>query len=199
MLGLGKKSEKQLWNAFFASSVEIEGSLRFTGLLNIDGRLKGAIIAKGMLVTGTSAHVEGDIYVENLVLSGSVIGNIHATGEVHLNQTAVVKGNINYHTLSIVPGAVHEGNSHFFSEEERVELTERIQAEIASIERTEGGAEEKKPKKKAGREEKEPQVGPREPAEAVLTSDEPLDLDGKAAMSSESAVRQLNMLNDSAS
>jgi cytoskeletal protein CcmA (bactofilin family) len=140
-----KKSQsgKQVWNAFFASSVEIEGSLRFSGLLNIDGRLTGAIVAKGMLVTGTNARIVGDIFVENLILSGTVIGNIYATGEVHLNHTAHVSGNINYHTLSIVPGAVLEGSSHQFSEKERVILMDKIQAELAVPEEDEFQAEEK--------------------------------------------------------
>ncbi|MDR2442635.1 MAG: polymer-forming cytoskeletal protein [Deltaproteobacteria bacterium] len=124
------KSSKHVWNAFFASSVEIEGSLRFTGLLNIDGQLTGAIIAKGMLVTGVNAKISGDIFVENLILSGTVLGNIFATGEVHLNNTAKVVGSINYTSLSIVPGAVHEGNSHLFSPSERDELASRIQAEL---------------------------------------------------------------------
>jgi cytoskeletal protein CcmA (bactofilin family) len=128
------KPGKQEWNAFFAKRVEIEGTLRFTGLLNIDGRLKGAVVAKGMLVTGSQASIEGDIFVENLILSGSVTGNIYAYGEVHLNQSARVIGNINYNTISIVPGAVLEGNSHLLSEDERVELLDKIQAEISGLE-----------------------------------------------------------------
>jgi cytoskeletal protein CcmA (bactofilin family) len=124
------KSTKHVWNAFFSSSVDIEGSLRFTGLLNIDGNLNGAIVAHGMLVTGVNATIVGDIFVENLILSGTVRGNIYVTGEVHLNNTAKVVGNINYSSLSIVPGAVHEGNSHLFSAAERDELLTRIQAEL---------------------------------------------------------------------
>ncbi|MDR0620829.1 MAG: polymer-forming cytoskeletal protein [Deltaproteobacteria bacterium] len=124
------KLGKHVWNAFFASSVEIEGSLRFSGLLNIDGNLTGAIVAKGMLVTGNNATVTGDIFVENLIISGTVKGNIYATGEVHLNNTAKVIGNINYNSLSIIPGAFHEGNSHFFTDQEREELTARIHEEL---------------------------------------------------------------------
>ncbi|MDR2455019.1 MAG: polymer-forming cytoskeletal protein [Deltaproteobacteria bacterium] len=126
------KSSKHVWNAFFSSSVEIEGSLRFTGLLNIDGHLTGAIVAHGMLVTGVNAVINGDVFVENLILSGTVHGNIYVTGEVHLNNTAKVVGNVNYSSLSIVPGAVHEGNSHLFTEGERIELLKRIQAEIGN-------------------------------------------------------------------
>jgi cytoskeletal protein CcmA (bactofilin family) len=141
MFGSNKKNRgKQEWNAFFANNVEIEGSLRFTGLLNIDGRLKGAIVAKGMLVTGTNADIEGDVFVEDLILSGSIRGNIHATGEVHLNQSAKVIGNINYNTLSISPGAVHEGNSHLFTEEERVELSNKIMAENSAVSKTDENA-----------------------------------------------------------
>ncbi|MDR1165127.1 MAG: polymer-forming cytoskeletal protein [Deltaproteobacteria bacterium] len=140
---------KQQWNAFFSDSVEIEGTLRFTGLLNIDGRLKGAIVAKGMLVTGSNANVHGDVFVENLILSGSVTGNIFATGEVHLNQSAKVLGNINYQTLSIVPGALHEGNSHRFTEEERIELIAKIQTEIGALEEGENNGEKSVPSRKA--------------------------------------------------
>jgi cytoskeletal protein CcmA (bactofilin family) len=130
MFGKKDKAGKHVWNAFFSSSVEIEGSLRFTGLLNIDGNLTGAIVAHGMLVTGVNATINGDMFVENLILSGTVHGNIYVTGEVHLNNTAKVVGNINYSSLSIVPGAVHEGNSHLFTPEERDELLSRIQDEI---------------------------------------------------------------------
>jgi cytoskeletal protein CcmA (bactofilin family) len=137
------KPGKQVWNAFFANSVEIEGSLRFSGLLNIDGHLTGAIVAKGMLVTGAKARIVGDIFVENLILSGTVIGNIFATGEVHLNHTAHVNGNSNYNTLSIVPGAVHEGNSHLFSEKERLTLLEKIQAELTASDELDFSPEEK--------------------------------------------------------
>jgi cytoskeletal protein CcmA (bactofilin family) len=141
----GGKPGKQIWNAFFANSVEIEGSLRFSGLLNIDGHLTGAIVAKGMLVTGSQARIVGDIFVENLMLSGTVIGNIFATGEVHLNHTANVTGNINYNTLSIVPGAVHEGNSHLFSEKERLTLMDKIQAELSPADDLDASLAEKPP------------------------------------------------------
>ncbi|MDR0355640.1 MAG: polymer-forming cytoskeletal protein [Deltaproteobacteria bacterium] len=143
----GKKSKngklgKHVWNAFFASSVEIEGSLRFSGLLNIDGNLTGAIVAKGMLVTGAHSVISGDIFVENLIISGTIKGNIFATGEVHLNNSAKVYGNINYSSISIIPGAFHEGNSHFFSEAEREELLARIHAEL----HLPYGDDDKKPK-----------------------------------------------------
>jgi cytoskeletal protein CcmA (bactofilin family) len=153
------KLGKHVWNAFFASSVEIEGSLRFSGLLNIDGNLTGAIVAKGMLVTGTNATITGDIFVENLIISGTVRGNIYATGEVHLNNTAKVIGNINYNSLSIIPGAFHEGNSHFFSDEEREELTARIHAELRLPYDGEGQPQGK------GKKGKEPKQLP-EPVEA---------------------------------
>jgi cytoskeletal protein CcmA (bactofilin family) len=165
------KLGKHVWNAFFASSVEIEGSLRFSGLLNIDGNLTGAIVAKGMLVTGTNATITGDIFVENLIISGTVKGNIYATGEVHLNNTAKVIGNINYCSLSIIPGAFHEGNSHFFSEEEREELTARIHAELRLPYDNEGQDKGK------GRKGKETRTLP-EPIEAKVSLSAPEDAGG---------------------
>jgi cytoskeletal protein CcmA (bactofilin family) len=118
-------------------------AVSFSGLLNIDGNLTGAIVAKGMLVTGTNAKISGDIFVENLIISGTVTGNIYATGEVHLNNSAKVVGNINYNSLSIVPGAIHEGNSHLFTDTERDELTARIHAELGLSDKQEDGQNSK--------------------------------------------------------
>ncbi|MDR2725986.1 MAG: polymer-forming cytoskeletal protein [Candidatus Adiutrix sp.] len=107
--------------SYFAAGVTLSGRLCFNGVIRLDGRLQGEIISSGTLVVEETAVIIGEILVENIVLSGTVYGNIRASKHVQLNATAKVFGHIDYGELSI-EGAVHEGSSHKFSAEETSEL-----------------------------------------------------------------------------
>jgi cytoskeletal protein CcmA (bactofilin family) len=107
--------------SYFAAGVTLKGRLCFNGVIRLDGRLQGEIISSGTLVVEETAVIIGEILVENIVLSGTVYGNIRASKHVQLNATAKVFGHIDYGELSI-EGAVHEGSSHKFSAEETAEL-----------------------------------------------------------------------------
>jgi len=107
--------------SYFAAGVTLRGRLCFNGVIRLDGRLQGEIISSGTLVVEETAVIIGDILVENIVLSGTVYGNIRASKHVQLNATAKVFGHIDYGELSI-EGAVHEGSSHKFNADELAEL-----------------------------------------------------------------------------
>lgn len=105
------KKKKNPGYSYFSSDVTLEGRLCFTGIVRLDGRINGEIISTGTLVVEETAIINGDILVENIILSGTVYGNIQASKQVQLNSTAKVFGHINYGELSI-EGAMHEGSSH---------------------------------------------------------------------------------------
>ncbi|MDR2946499.1 MAG: polymer-forming cytoskeletal protein [Candidatus Adiutrix sp.] len=111
------KKKKNPGYSYFSSDVTLEGRLCFTGSVRIDGRVNGEIISTGLLVVEATAIITGDILVENIILSGTVYGNIQASKQVQLHSTAKVYGHINYGELSI-EGALHEGSSHKLSAEE---------------------------------------------------------------------------------
>ncbi|UQZ88769.1 hypothetical protein C4J81_05940 [Deltaproteobacteria bacterium Smac51] len=103
--------------SYFASGVSLSGRLCFNGIIRLDGRVKGEIISSGTLVVEETAVISGNIMVENIILSGTVHGNIKAAKQIHLNATAKVYGDLHYGELSI-EGAVHEGKSHKLTAEE---------------------------------------------------------------------------------
>ena len=107
--------------SYFAAGVTLRGRLCFNGVIRLDGRLQGEIISSGTLVVEETAVIIGDILVENIVLSGTIYGNIRAAKHVQLNATAKVFGHIDYGELSI-EGAVHEGSSHKLNADELSEL-----------------------------------------------------------------------------
>ena len=107
--------------SYFAGGVTLKGRLCFNGVIRLDGRLQGEIVASGTLVVEETAVIIGDTLVENIVLSGTVYGNVRASKSVQINASAKVFGHIDYGELNI-EGAVHEGSSHKLNTEETADL-----------------------------------------------------------------------------
>ena len=177
MLGRSKKNDAL--SSYFSSSVTLEGRLCFSGAIRLDGRVHGEIISSGTLIVEETSVITGDILVENIILSGTVYGNIHASKQVQLNATAKVYGHIAYGELSI-EGAIHEGSSHKLTPEE---ITV-VQRECASImEEAIANAEKATPDQEAldqyvariGSGEKRARISPEKKPEALpeTTSEQP--------------------------
>jgi cytoskeletal protein CcmA (bactofilin family) len=78
--------------------------------LVIRGSFKGIIRLKnGSLQIERSAKVEGDIVAVNVELTGSLSGNIQASGRVSLSAEARMKGDIAAARVSIQDGAQFRG------------------------------------------------------------------------------------------
>ena len=92
-------------------SVIVRGDLSGQEDLYMDGNIEGTItLAGNRLTIGPNAKVLGDVSARDVVISGSLKGNIHATGRVDLRQTAVVNGDILASRLSIEENATLKGH-----------------------------------------------------------------------------------------
>lgn len=91
----------------------IKGDLSFSGGLRIDGNVVGNINAMGdsesVLTLSELGSVEGEIRVPNLVINGSIIGNVYASEHVELAPKAKIQGNVYYRMLEMVMGAEVNG------------------------------------------------------------------------------------------
>lgn len=91
-------------------SVTIRGELSGNEDLYMDGDIEGTItLSDHALTIGPNARVLADIRVKDLVVFGSVKGNLHATGRVDIRNSAVVNGDIFGRRLSIEENAVITG------------------------------------------------------------------------------------------
>ena len=88
---------------------EFEGKLSFEGQVRIDGRFSGQIATKDTLVVGEGAKVNAEIQAGNVIVNGTVEGNIKATNLVELHPPARVRGSIETPALSIDKGVIFEG------------------------------------------------------------------------------------------
>lgn len=72
----------------------ITGTIRTEGTIWIDGRVEGDVCTEGLLMVGENAVVVGNVYASAVVSRGMIIGDIVASEEVQLLQSASLNGTV---------------------------------------------------------------------------------------------------------
>lgn len=91
----------------------IEGNVRFSGGLHVEGRVVGDIVAEGsdtsLLSIGETGCVEGNIRVANLVVHGAVNGDVTVSAKFTASARARINGNVRYRIIALESGAEING------------------------------------------------------------------------------------------
>ena len=93
--------------SILSKTFQIQGDIKSTGILEIEGRVKGSVKGNVVIIRG-SGLVEAKIEAETLNVYGSFKGEIKANA-VNIFKKAKVVGNIDYNSLSIEDGASIDG------------------------------------------------------------------------------------------
>ena len=97
-------------NGFLDHGSSFKGELEFEDTMRIDGRFNGKIVSKNELIVGDRAHIEGDIHVGRIAISGTVLGKIVADQRVEIHRNGKVYSDIDTPALVIEEGAIFQGN-----------------------------------------------------------------------------------------
>ena len=97
-------------NGFLDKGATFKGELEFEDTMRIDGRFNGKIMSKNELIVGESAHIEGDIHVGRVAISGTIVGRIVAEQRVEIHRNGKVFSDIDTPALVIEEGAIFQGN-----------------------------------------------------------------------------------------
>ena len=99
MFGRESKTTTRI-DILLGKSARIYGDVEFAGGLHVEGRVMGNVRSDGdepsTLSVSEEGFIEGNVVVNNVVLNGTVNGDIHATGRVVLGAQAKVQGNVYY-------------------------------------------------------------------------------------------------------
>jgi cytoskeletal protein CcmA (bactofilin family) len=96
--------------ALLGSGTEFEGKLTFEGRVRIDGKVKGQIFGKDVLILGPTAEVRADIDVGTLIVRGGAVwGAVKADRLVELYTPARIYGDIVTAQLYLDKGVTFEG------------------------------------------------------------------------------------------
>lgn len=108
------------------ANTDMEGNIRTTESLRIDGRIKGEVTAD-YVVIGDGGVILGDLTANKVTVGGKVKGNIVANTCLELLAKSQVLGDIKTSKLIISDGAVFEGNCQMVKSEGQVlELNPQI-------------------------------------------------------------------------
>ncbi len=88
-----------------------EGKLTFEGTVRIDGKFKGSVFSDDVLVIGEGAVVEAEIEIGEVIIQGTVIGNVSAKRSIEIHAPGKVKGDLRTPSLQIDKGVIFEGRS----------------------------------------------------------------------------------------
>lgn len=144
-------------------SVQVRGNLSGDEDLHVLGRVEGSLDLERTLVVAESGVVKAEVTVKNAVISGVVVGNIHARESVEITREGRMVGDISSPRVIIVDGASFRGNVDMGDTEnmparpprrERPEMLPRAESRPAKArdEKSSPAAPEKAPEDK--REEK---------------------------------------------
>lgn len=108
-----KKTSAEKGVTLIAGNTEVSGDVHFVNQLYINGRVSGNITADdgsdATVVVSEEGSVAGEIRVPNVVVNGSVEGNVYATNRMELARNAEVKGNVYYKLIEMQLGAMVDG------------------------------------------------------------------------------------------
>jgi cytoskeletal protein CcmA (bactofilin family) len=105
---LGSSSARS--SARIGASIQIKGQVSGDEDLQIDGKVDGPISLRGhQLTVGTAAQLNSEIHAGEVVVSGRVVGNVHARGRVDIKADGSLIGDISTARISIEDGAHFKG------------------------------------------------------------------------------------------
>jgi cytoskeletal protein CcmA (bactofilin family) len=113
-----------------SAGTSIEGEVKSTGDLRIDGHIVGSVFSKAKVVVGSTGIVDGDIICQNADISGTVKGTSTVTEMLFLKATAKINGDINTGKLVVEVGASFTGNCNMGPMVKDIKNVERTEAKL---------------------------------------------------------------------
>ena len=104
----------------------IQGELRFSDGLRIDGEVHGDVVASGeshsILVISEKARVLGRVKAAHVIINGQVMGPVHSDELLELQPKASIVGDVRYEVLEMHQGATIDGELRPIKAEDKPSL-----------------------------------------------------------------------------
>ncbi|MGG1553572.1 bactofilin family protein [Paenibacillus ferrarius] len=88
-----------------------EGRIKSEASLRIEGTITGDVDCAGDVIIGENGVVKSNISARDVVLAGSVHGNITTKGKLTITSTGALHGNLSAASFIIEEGGVFQGSS----------------------------------------------------------------------------------------
>jgi len=112
MFGKTQRKQPEI-RTLIGDGTRVIGDIDFEGGLHLDGQIEGNVVARqgvdATLSVSPNGVVEGSVQAPQVVLNGTVKGDVVATERVELGPTARVVGNVVYQLIEMAIGAEVNG------------------------------------------------------------------------------------------
>jgi len=128
--------ENQNIDTLIGEHSHFNGELSFEGAVRIDGKFEGNIRStnEGTLIVSEEAQIVGEVDVPNLLLHGTVRGNVRATKSLKIGPTGRLNGDVEYSIVSLAEGAAVNGRCNRIEDKERVKQAAKASTTVSSVE-----------------------------------------------------------------
>ena len=126
-----------------SSEVEIIGTVKTSGSIQIEGRVEGEVLSEGDVYIGKSGSLKGNLLVNSVSVAGTIQGNITAKDRIELKSTARLLGDIKAKRLAVEDGVTFVGKSEVNPTGQPIKLD----APSAPAEGQQGGQQDQQGKK----------------------------------------------------
>jgi cytoskeletal protein CcmA (bactofilin family) len=114
----------------------IEGEVKSTGDIRVDGQIYGSINTKAKVVIGSTGMVDGDIICQNADISGTVKGKTMVSEMLFLKSTCKINGDIQTGKLVVEVGASFTGSCNMGPMVKDIKQMDNKQADVQLKEKT---------------------------------------------------------------
>lgn len=127
------EEEKGKVETILGAGTLIEGDIYTKGSLRVEGQVKGNIKAEGDLFIGEKGVIETEVEARNVVIAGTVNGNITASQKIEILPSGKLTGDIRTRILKIEEGAFFSGASEPLEEKDsKLDVSKKFKDEAAA-------------------------------------------------------------------
>lgn len=105
-------NEKAEVNTLIGASTSLQGDINFSGVMRVDGEIQGNIVGEtsnSILILSDNGKIVGELKVDNLIVNGSIEGNVFIGEKIELYPNAKITGDVHYNLLEMEVGAEVNG------------------------------------------------------------------------------------------
>ena len=95
--------------SIIGADMTVEGDSETNGSLRIEGTIRGDVRAGRSVVIGKGGLLEGNIYTQDAVIAGTVVGAVYAESHLELQATSEISGEIQARRMHVEDGAALRG------------------------------------------------------------------------------------------
>ena len=122
---ISSSSPSQL-DTLLGKNTKIKGDITFSGVLVLDGSVDGSLVGSkndDILTINESGMVAGKVQVANIIVNGSVKGDIIASGKIEVASKANIEGNVYYKNIEMETGSKINGQLIYQDSEQPAKIS----------------------------------------------------------------------------